>query len=130
MHRNPSRPLSPHLSIWRWGPHMLVSILHRVTGGGLSVVGAVLLVWWLAAAASGPKAYATFADYADEWYLMVIWIGLSWALFQHTLSGLRHLVMDVGAGFELTTNKFWAMMTLIGSAALTVVLWLYILGTK
>ena len=130
MHRNPSRPLSPHLSIWRWGPHMLVSILHRVTGGGLSVVGAVLLVWWLAAAASGPKAYATFADHADEWYLMVIWIGLSWALFQHTLSGLRHLVMDVGAGFELTTNKFWAMMTLVGSAALTVVLWLYILGTK
>ena len=52
-HRNPSRPLSPHLTIWRWGPHMLVSILHRVTGAGLAVLGLGLLTWWLVAAASG-----------------------------------------------------------------------------
>ena len=50
MHRNPSRPLAPHLTIWRWGPHMLVSILHRVTGAGLATLGGGLFVWWLVAA--------------------------------------------------------------------------------
>jgi succinate dehydrogenase / fumarate reductase cytochrome b subunit len=130
MHRNPSRPLSPHLTIWRWGPHMLVSILHRVTGGGLATVGALALVWWLVAASSGPEAYATFSHFATSWIGIVIWVGLSWFFFQHSLSGLRHLVMDIGAGFELRTNKFWALMTIAGSTLLTALLWLYIAFEK
>jgi succinate dehydrogenase / fumarate reductase cytochrome b subunit len=130
MHRNPSRPLSPHLTIWRWGPHMLVSILHRITGTGLATLGALAFVWWLAAAATGPEAYENFLDHADNWYGIVIWVGLSWAFFQHALSGLRHFVMDIGAGFELSANKFWATMTLLGSAALTALLWFYLLGVK
>src|SRR5688572_33283545 len=64
MHRNPSRPMSPHLTIWKWGPHMLASILNRVTGVGLAVVGGALLVWWLLAAAQGPDSYADFAEWA------------------------------------------------------------------
>ncbi|TFI58782.1 succinate dehydrogenase, cytochrome b556 subunit [Sphingomonas parva] len=130
MHRNPSRPLSPHLTIWRWGPHMLVSILHRVTGSGLATIGAAALVWWLAAAASGPEAYGTFVSWATSWIGIVIGVGLSWAFFQHTLSGIRHLVMDIGAGFELSTNKFWANMTLVGSALLTALFWFVVLGVK
>ena len=130
MHRNPSRPLSPHLTIYKWGPHMLVSILHRVTGSGLATVGALALVWWLAAAATGAEAYGTFTDIADDWYGVVVGIGLSWALFQHTLSGIRHLVMDIGAGFEISQNKFWANMTIVGSVILTGLLWAYILGIK
>jgi succinate dehydrogenase / fumarate reductase cytochrome b subunit len=130
MHRNPSRPLSPHLTVWKWGPHMLVSILHRVTGSGLATLGAVALVWWLAAAATGPEAYETFTDIADDWYGVVVGIGLSWALFQHTLSGIRHLVMDIGAGFEISQNKFWANMTILGSVILTALLWAYILVIK
>ena len=126
MHRNPSRPLSPHLAIWRWGPHMLVSIRHRVTGSGLATIGAIALVWWLVAASSGADAYETFTGWATSWIGIVVAVGLSWALFQHTLSGLRHLVMDIGAGFEIRKNKFWAMMTLAGSTALTALLWLYI----
>jgi succinate dehydrogenase / fumarate reductase cytochrome b subunit len=109
---------------------MLVSILHRVTGGGLATVGAIALVWWLAAAATGAEAYETFTDIADDWYGVVIGIGLSWALFQHTLSGIRHLVMDIGAGFEISQNKFWANMTILGSAILTALLWAYILVIK
>ena len=127
---NPSRPLSPHLTIWRWGPHMLVSILHRVTGSGLSVVGSLALVWWLVAAATGPEAYATFTSWATSWIGVVIGIGLSWALFQHTLSGIRHFVMDIGAGYELSANKFWANMTMVGAALLTILLWAYILGVR
>jgi succinate dehydrogenase / fumarate reductase, cytochrome b subunit len=128
MHRNPSRPLSPHLTVWKWGPHMLVSILHRVTGSGLAIVGGIALVWWLTAAASGAAAYESFTGHATAWYGVVVGIGLSWALFQHTLSGLRHLVMDIGAGFEIRKNKFWANMTLVGSVLLTILLWVLILG--
>ncbi|HEY0446666.1 MAG TPA: succinate dehydrogenase, cytochrome b556 subunit [Allosphingosinicella sp.] len=130
MNRNPSRPLSPHLTIWRWGPHMLVSILHRVTGSGLATVGAIAFVWWLAAAASGEQAYNDFTDLADDWYGVIVGIGLSWALFQHTASGIRHFVMDLGAGYELSTNKMWANVTIAVSLVLTVLLWLYILGVR
>ena len=130
MHRNPARPMSPHLTIWRWGPHMVVSILHRITGTGLSIAGMIALVWWLTAAATSREAYNTFIDLADDWYGVVIGIGLSWAFFQHTLSGIRHFVMDIGAGYELNTNKFWATMTMVGSVLLTALLWLYILGVK
>jgi succinate dehydrogenase / fumarate reductase cytochrome b subunit len=126
MSRNPDRPLSPHLSVYKWGPHMLVSILHRVTGGGLATLGAAALVWWLVAAASGPEAYRTFTGWATSWLGIVIAVGLTWAFFQHLLSGLRHLVLDMGAGFELNTNKFWANMTLLGSVLLTAGLWLLI----
>ncbi len=130
MHRNPSRPLSPHLTIWKWGPHMLVSILHRVTGSGLATVGAIVLVWWLTAAATGEDAYNDFIRHARSWYGIAILIGLSWSLFQHTASGLRHFVMDMGAGYELGTNKFWANVTVIAAAALTVLFWLYIWGVR
>ncbi len=109
---------------------MLVSILHRVTGGGLAVLGGIALVWWLIAAASSPEAYATFVGWARSWIGLVIGVGLSWELFQHTASGLRHLVMDMGAGCELATNKFWAIVTIIASVTLTALLWLYILGMK
>ena len=130
MHRNPSRPLSPHLSIWRWGPHMLVSILHRVTGVGLATLGAAAFVWWLLAAATSAEAYARFLDHADNWYGVLVGVGLSWAFFQHMLSGLRHFGLDLGAGYELKTNKFWSVMTLVGSVLLTALLWFFIMGTR
>ena len=126
MSRNPDRPLSPHLTVYKWGPHMTVSILHRITGAGLATVGAAALVWWLAAAASGKEAYDYFAGWATSWYGIVVGVGLTWAFFQHMLSGLRHLVMDIGAGFEIERNKFWALMTLAGSLLLTAGLWLWI----
>ena len=125
-HRNPSRPMSPHLTIWRWGPHMLVSILHRVTGTGLAILGLGLLTWWLVAAASGGAAYETFAGWATWQWSLIVWVGLTWAFWQHTLSGLRHFVMDVGAGYELRTNKFWAVMTMLGAIVLTALTWAWI----
>jgi succinate dehydrogenase / fumarate reductase cytochrome b subunit len=130
MHRNPSRPLAPHLTVWKWGPHMLVSILHRVTGSGLATVGALAFVWWLAAAASGPEAYETFRSWATSWIGILVGVGLSWAFFQHTLSGIRHLVMDIGAGFEISRNKFWANMTMVGSVLLTALFWAFLLVVK
>jgi len=127
MHRNPDRPLSPHLTIWKWGPHMLVSILHRVTGAGLAVFGAAVLVWWLLAVADGPDAYAGFTGWATWKWALLFWVPLTWALWQHTLSGVRHFVMDVGAGYELSANKFWANMTILGALLLTALTWAWIL---
>jgi succinate dehydrogenase / fumarate reductase cytochrome b subunit len=128
MAANRPRPLSPHLSIWRWGPHMLVSIIHRVTGGALTVAGLALLTWWLSAIADGADAYAGFAKAATQPIGIVVLVGLSWAFFQHLLSGIRHLVMDSGAGFEIERNKRFAVATLVGSALLTAALWAFILG--
>jgi len=126
MHRNPSRPLSPHLSVWRWGPHMLVSILHRITGAGLATVGAGTLVWWLAAAADGPEAYQAFVDCVTSPLGIAIGVGLSWAFFQHLFSGLRHFVMDVGAGYEIERNKFWATATIAAAIVATALLWAWL----
>ena len=130
MHRNPARPMSPHLTVWKWGPHMLVSILHRITGAGLATVGAAALVWWLVAAATSAAAYGSFTDHADNWYGVVVGVGLSWALFQHMLSGIRHFVLDMGAGYELSTNKKWSVMTIVGSLILTAMLWVFILVVR
>ena len=127
MHRNPERPLSPHLTIWKWGPHMLVSILHRITGTGLAIVGGGAFVWWLLAVADGPEAYADFTGWATWKWSLIVWIGLTWAFFQHLFSGLRHFVMDIGAGYELKTNKLWATLTVVGAVALTAALWAWII---
>ena len=122
------RPLSPHLTIWRWGPHMLVSILHRMTGAALSFAGLAILVWWLMAIADGGNAYATFSMAAKRPLGLVVLIGLTWAFFQHLMSGIRHLVMDSGAAFELETNKRFAILTLAGSLILTLLVWIPNLG--
>src|SRR5699024_9480099 len=103
------------------------SILHRITGAGLATIGAALFAWWLVSVAGGPDSYATFTAWATWKWSLIVWIGLTWAFFQHLLSGLRHFVMDAGAGFELRTNKFWAMMTLIWAILLAAAVWAYII---
>ncbi|MEN3972193.1 succinate dehydrogenase, cytochrome b556 subunit [Sphingomicrobium sp. XHP0235] len=118
-----SRPLSPHLSIYRWQSHMLVSILHRVTGAAITVAGLAVLTWWLAALAGSGDAYATFTDHASAWYGQIVLIGLTWAFFQHTFSGIRHLVLDMGAGYELKVNRFWSIMTIVLSLFFTALVW-------
>ncbi|WP_375382799.1 succinate dehydrogenase, cytochrome b556 subunit [uncultured Sphingomonas sp.] len=126
-----ARPLSPHLGIYRWGPHMLVSILHRATGTGMALVGVPLLTWWLAAIASGPAAYARFVDIFTTstgrlniigW---VVGIGLTLSLFQHMMGGIRHLVLDTGAGYELRRNKQGALATMVAAVVLTLIFWLW-----
>lgn len=125
-----NRPISPHLGIYKWGPHMLVSILHRATGSGMATVGAVLMVWWLSALAGGEAAYARFVDpftYHDGRLNVVgyvVGVALTLALFQHMMSGVRHLVLDTGAGFELKRNKAGAMATMVASVVLTALFWL------
>lgn len=105
---------------------MAISILHRITGDGLAIVGAMGVVWWLVAAASGPEAYATFLSCATSPIGYAVMIGLTWAFFQHLLSGLRHFVLDMGAGYELQTNKTWSVLLPLLAIVITASVWLMI----
>lgn len=138
-----NRPLSPHLQIWRWGPAMLASILHRVTGVG-ATVGLGLVLWGLGALVAGPEAYARFVglvwgpfgDWSNGmaifWSLVhlafrIVVIGCTWAVLTHALTGMRHFLLDTGAGYEIDTNNFWATMTVIGGLVLTAAFWAAVL---
>lgn len=122
------RPLSPHLQIWKWGPHMAVSILHRITGDGMALVGLGVLVWWLAALAGGAESYAGFVKIFGSPAGLFVLVGLSWAFFTHMSSGVRHFVLDTGAGYELTTNKTWSVISPIIGILLTAAFWAVILN--
>lgn len=107
---------------------MVASIIHRATGVALSVAGLAILTWWLLALANGADAYASFSDLATSLVGRIVLIGLSWSFFQHLLTGIRHLIMDTGAIFELRINKTSAILTFVGGVILTVLLWAYLLG--
>ncbi|GAA4039476.1 succinate dehydrogenase, cytochrome b556 subunit [Parerythrobacter jejuensis] len=106
---------------------MLVSILHRITGDGMALVGLGVFLWWLGALASGPEAYETFSFLATTPLGYFVLIGLSWAFFTHMMSGLRHFVLDIGAGYELDTNRFWSIASPIIAILLTAGFWALIL---
>jgi succinate dehydrogenase / fumarate reductase, cytochrome b subunit len=109
---------------------MLVSIVHRATGDGMAVVGSLLLVWWLMAAASGPMAYQKFLTIATAWYGQLFLIALSWGFLQHACSGLRHLYLDTGRGYDLKANRLSSMATFLASGLLTAALWAFIFLTR
>lgn len=106
---------------------MAVSILNRAMGVGLATVGMAALAGWLVAAASGEKAYEAFMGWASWWPGYVVAVGLTFTFFFHLCAGLRHFVMDAGAGFELNTNRAWAWGTIIAAVALTGATWLVIM---
>ena len=106
---------------------MFISILHRVTGDGLAIVGLAVLLWWLGALASGVEAYQTFASVMGSPIGMVVLVGLSWAFFTHLMSGLRHFVLDIGAGYELKTNRAWSIAAPVLGVLFTVAFWAIIL---
>lgn len=121
-----SRPLSPHLQVYRWQITMLTSILHRVTGVALTL-GAVLVVWWFAAAAISPEAHATADAVLTSWIGILVLIGSLWALWYHLLNGVRHLVWDAGYGFGLDIMAKTGWAAVIGSVLLTLVTLLIVL---
>ena len=124
------RPLSPHMTIWKWRVHMAVSILHRATGTALATVAVMLFLWWLVAAATGPDAYASFHAVATGWFGKLVGLGLTWVFFQHMMNGIRHLVMDTGSALEVGASKRFATTTIVGSVLLTLATWAIIFLTK
>lgn len=106
---------------------MAVSILHRATGMVNAIAGLGLLLWFLGAQASGPEAYASFAGHAKAWYGQIVLFGVTLSVFIHAASGLRHFVLDIGAGFELNTNKLWSVLSPLIGIALALAYWAVLL---
>ena len=128
MGQETGRPLSPHLQVYRWSPQMAISIFHRATGFIMATAGMMTLLWWLSAIGGGAESYATFQKYAvtagkdatafqisSNWFFRLLVAAVTYSFFQHLFSGLRHLVLDMGAGYELKTNRTWAVAAFIAA---------------
>ncbi|WP_283818013.1 succinate dehydrogenase, cytochrome b556 subunit [Bradyrhizobium jicamae] len=118
-----NRPISPHATIYRLAWAMAASFTHRLTGMALTMAGSVVLAWYLMAVASGPKEYAKFVVFASSWFGKFVLVGISWSLFQHLASGLRHLAFDLGYGFNLETARRTAIASFASSIILTALFW-------
>ena len=94
-----ARPLSPHLTIWRWQVTRLSSIMHRATGMALSA-GAIVLAWWLVSISNGPEGYDSFMVYAAMPLGVIVLFGFTWSFAFHFFNGIRHLAWDLGYGFD------------------------------
>ncbi len=118
-----NRPLSPHLQVWRPQMTMVISFGHRATGVALAA-GTLLLVYWLAAAATGAEAYETASGLIGSWFGRLCLFGWTLALFFHVCNGVRHLFWDVGMGYELPDADRSGWAVLAGTAILTLVTWI------
>lgn len=118
-----SRPLSPHLQIYKPIFTMVMSIVHRITGCAL-YFGTILMVWWLVAAAAGPDYFNFVNDLYGSILGRLVLFGFTWALLHHMLGGTRHFIWDMGYGFGPQAREWLARATLIGSVSLTILLWI------
>ena len=118
------RPTSPHLQIYKWGPHMALSILHRASGVALGG-GTLLLAWWLIAIASGPDEYAQFQTCLSSIYGKIALLGFTLALALHLCNGIRHLFWDMGKGFEVEVTAQTNILVLLGAVILTGLSWAF-----
>ena len=120
------RPLSPHLQVY----DMLqltsaLSISGRITGAAW-VVGLVVLVWWLVAAASGPSAFAQVQWFLSSWLGLLGLFGMTAAAWFHTLNGVRHLFWDAGYGYYIPTTYRSGHLVLVGTVVLTLLTWIVV----
>lgn len=123
MARNDSRPLSPHLQVYKLPLTAMMSVLHRGTGVVISI-GTLLLVWVLARAAGGESAYAGTQSLLGSWFGTLVLIGFTFSLYAHFCNGLRHLIWDMGYGFDVDKANRGAMVSLGAAIVLTVLTWI------
>ena len=117
-----ARPLSPHLQVYKPLFTMMMSIIHRITGGAL-YVGTVLIAFWLAAAAAGPAHFDWVSAVYGSFLGRLVLFGYTWALLHHMLGGVRHFIWDTGTWLEVDKARLLAKATLAGSLTLTLVVW-------
>ncbi|MGI9435868.1 MAG: succinate dehydrogenase, cytochrome b556 subunit [Geminicoccaceae bacterium] len=120
------RPLSPHLQIYRWYLTMALSIAHRASGVALAF-GLLLLTWWLLALAGGPEAFALVEAVKDSVIGVLVLFGYTFVLAYHLGNGIRHLVWDMGYGYEPEIARKSGIAVLVFAAVVTVLTWLIIL---
>lgn len=116
------RPLSPHLSIYKWQISSVLSIFHRATGVGLTF-GLLFVSCWFSAAATSANSYDSVVAYVHSPLGLLVLFGLSFALYYHLLSGIRHLLWDIGKGYGLKEMAATGWMVVILSLGLTAITW-------
>lgn len=116
------RPLSPHLHIYKGQISSVVSVMQRITGGGLAV-GLGFFVYWLGAAAYGPDAYAAAQWFLTTWFGYLCLFGFSVCMYFHLCNGIRHLIWDIGWGFEIHQVNAGGIAVLAGTALFTAITW-------
>jgi succinate dehydrogenase / fumarate reductase cytochrome b subunit len=117
-----NRPLSPHLQVYKLIPTMLMSIVHRITGGAL-YFGTLLIAWWLTAAATGQAYYEWVNWILGSIVGKLVLLGYTWALLHHMVGGFRHFIWDLGYGFDKEVSTRMAQASIIISLCLTVLVW-------
>jgi succinate dehydrogenase / fumarate reductase, cytochrome b subunit len=120
------RPISPHIQIYRWQIQMVTSILHRATGIALAA-GTALVVWGVLALAGGSEHFDRFKAVVGSPVGLLLMFGWSWALFYHLCNGIRHLVQDAGAGYQIVQFVRSSWLSVIVSVLLTLLVWAWVL---
>jgi len=120
-------PLSPHLQIYKWQISSLLSITHRISGV-INLVALILIFFWLIVLSFGETNYELFLLTINSFFGKFILIGFTWSMSFHLLSGIRHLVWDLGYGFEIKTANVSGIIVIIFSLALTIIFWLFARG--
>ena len=120
-------PLSPHLQIYRWHISSLLSITHRISGV-INLLALVLIFFWLVVLSLGENNYELFLLIINSFFGKFILIVFTWSMTFHLLSGVRHLIWDLGYGFEIKTANISGMIVIISSLVLTIIFWLFARG--
>ena len=120
---NRPRPLSPHLTIYRWPLTMILSIMHRVTGAALSL-GMIVFILWLLTIAFSQNGYNFFLSIMESRLGQLALFLWSFAFFLHFCNGIRHLYWDTGRGFDKDKVELYARLVIFGSVILTIFFWL------
>ena len=116
-------PLSPHIQIYKWHISSLVSISHRITGI-INIIVITLICLWASLLLLGESRYETINSLLDSSIGKFIILGIIWSFSFQILSEIRHLIMDLGYGFELKTTKITGLIVIFGSIILTVIFYL------
>ena len=120
-------PLSPHLQIYRWHISSLLSITHRIAGV-INLLALILIFFWLLGLSFGENNYELFLLIINSFFGKFILIGFTWSMSFHIFSGIRHLVWDLGYGFEIKTANISGIIVIICSLVLTIIFWLFARG--
>ena len=120
-----NNPLSPHIQIYRWHISSLVSISHRITGI-VNISAITIICFWIFSLLFGEPSYHLIKLFLQSVFGKFIILCLTWSFSFHVLSEIRHLMMDLGYGFELKTTKITGLLVIFGSIFLTILF--YLLG--
>ena len=122
-----NNPLSPHLQIYRWHISSLLSITHRISGV-INLLALILIFFWLIILSSGESNYELFLLIINNFFGKFILVSFTWSMSFHLLSGIRHLVWDMGYGFEIKAANISGIFVIIFSLAMTIIFWLFARG--